>query len=320
MRGNKAGERKLAGFVAGTMLGKNGIFGKGTDVMGRYLGPFYLTLAASIWGGVYVVSKVVLAFFPALELVWIRYLVALATLWIFGLVRGESWRIPRKTIPLVIAIGLVGYFVSIWAQFAGTHLSSAQMGSVITAATPAFMVIFARMILKEHITVRKGFSLFLATAGVLCIVGIGDIGDASRLGGMVLGLAAVTWALMSVLVKKVPANCSLLVVTTYAILAATIAMTPIAVVQVRPEHLLLLMEPMMLASVLYIGVVSTAGAFYFWNKGLQLVDAGSGGLYFFFQPLVGTLFGWLILGEQVGWSFWLGSALIVTGVLLVIKE
>lgn len=288
--------------------------------MDRFLGPVYLTLAASIWGGVYVVSKVVLAVIPALELVWIRYLVALATLWLFGMVRGESWRIPRKTIPLVIAIGLIGYFVSIWAQFAGTHLSSAQMGSVITAATPAFMVIFARFILQEHITARKGISLLLATAGVFGIVGIGDMGDASRLGGLILGLAAVTWALMSVLVKRVPAECSLLVVTTYAILSATIAMTPLVVSQIQPEHLLQMMQPMILAGVLYIGTVSTAGAFYFWNKGLQLVDAGSGGLYFFFQPLVGTLFGWLLLGEQVGWSFWLGSALIVAGVLLVIKE
>ena len=271
-------------------------------------------------GGVYVVSKVVLAVIPALELLWIRYLVALVTLWLFCVARKESWRIPRKSVPLVVAIGLIGYLVSIWAQFAGTHLSSAQMGSVITSATPAFMVVFARFILKERITARKGFSLLLATIGVLCIVGIGDMGEASRLGGLILGVAAITWALMSVLVKKVPEDCSLLVVTTYAILAATIAMTPVAVMRLQPEHLMQLRQPIILAGVLYIGTVSTAGAFYFWNKGLQLVDAGSGGLYFFFQPLVGTLFGWLLLGEQVGWGFWLGSALIVAGVLLVIKE
>ena len=135
-----------------------------------------------------------------------------------------------------------------------------------------------------------------------------------------MGLAAVTWALMSVLIKKVPPDCSLLVVTTYAILSATVAMTPIAVSQIQPEHLARMLQPSILAGVLYIGTVSTAGAFYFWNKGLQLVDAGSGGLYFFFQPLVGTLFGWLFLGEQVGLPFWIGSALIVSGVVLVIKE
>jgi len=293
---------------------------KRKEQMKKYLGPAYLTLAASLWGGVYVVSKVVLDVLPALELIWLRYLLALVALAIFGLLTGESWRLPRKALPLVGLIGLVGYFLSIWAQFAGTHLSSAQMGSVITSATPAFMVIFARIILKEAITVRKSISLLLATVGVLCIVGIGDAGENFRLGGLILVLAALTWALMSVLIKKIPPGSSLIVVTAYAILVATIAMTPLALSQMRPEHLQVLSQPTVWGGVLYMGTISTAGAFYFWNKGLQLVEAGSGSLYFFFQPLVGTLLGWLFLGEQVGWSFWLGAALIFAGVLMVIRE
>jgi threonine/homoserine efflux transporter RhtA len=44
------------------------------------------------------------------------------------------------------------------------------------------------------------------------------------------------------------------------------------------------------------------------------------GLFFFFQPVVGTLLGWIILGESIGTTFWMGSALILTGVLLVINE
>jgi len=288
--------------------------------MKRYLGPLYLTLAASIWGGVYVVSKVVLEVLPALELVWIRYVVALVTLGLFTRLSGESWRIPRRTILLVALIGIIGYFISIWAQFAGTHLSSAQMGSVITAATPAFMVVFAKLLLTEPITVKKAISLCLATAGVLCIVGIGEIGESTRMGGLILGVAAVTWALMSVLVKMIPSGISMIVVTMYAILIATIAMTPLAVAQMQPEHLQVIIQPKIWGGILYIGTISTAGAFYFWNKGLQLVEAGSGGVYFFFQPLVGTLFGWIFLGEQVGLHFWIGSAMIVAGVLLVIRE
>ena len=288
--------------------------------MKKYLGPLYLTLAASIWGGLYVVSKVVLEVLPALELVWIRYLVALAALTIFAWIRGESWKIPKQAWPTVAMVGIVGYFISIWAQFAGTQLSSAQMGAVITAATPAFMVIFARLLLDEAITVKKAISLCLATSGVLCIVGIGDMGKETHTGGFILGLAAITWAFMSVLVKKIPAQCSMIVVTTYAMLAAAAAMTPLALAQMQPEHLQMMTQPKILLGILYIGTVSTAGAFYFWNRGLQLVDAGSGGLYFFFQPIVGTLLGWLFLGEKVGWSFGMGAALIFAGVLLVIRE
>jgi len=286
----------------------------------RYIGPIYLTLAASIWGGMYVVSKLVLTFISPIELVWLRYVVALLTLGLIGFATRQSWRIQRKHIPLVLSIGVIGYFISIWAQFAGTQLSSAQMGAVITSATPAFMVIFARILLREKITARKALSVCLATIGVLLIVGIADIGGSSQLGGVILGIAALTWALMSVLIKKVPSDYSQLVITTYAILIATVVMTPFAITQIRLEELHLLMQPIAWGGILYLGMVSTAGAFFFWNKGLQMVDATRGGLYFFFQPLVGTLLGWLFLGEQVGFAFWIGTLLILSGVLLVIKE
>lgn len=288
--------------------------------MKKYLGPIYLSLAASLWGGVYVVSKVVLEYLPALELIWLRYMLALVTMVALGLVKGVSWKISNKTWFYVVCVGFIGYFISIWAQFAGTHLSSAQAGSVITSATPAFMVLFARIILGEQITGRKAVSLLLATAGVLCIVGVDDLGDSSRLGGLILGLAALTWALMSVLVKKIPSEYSLIVVTTYAILVATVAMTPLALNQMHPGQLELLALPQVWAGVLYMGTISTAGAYYFWNKGLQLVEAGTGSIYFFFQPVVGTFFGWLVLGETVGWSFWLGAGMIFAGVVLVIRE
>ncbi|CUH96061.1 putative membrane protein [Propionispora sp. 2/2-37] len=289
--------------------------------MKRYLGSLYLAMAASIWGGMYVVSKVVLTVIAPLELVWIRYAVALAALVSAGSLSRQSWRIRRQDLPLIACIGIIGYFVSIWAQFWGTQLSTAQMGAVITSATPAFMVLFARVLLKEAITVKKAVAVFLATAGVLCIVGIEANGSSFQLGGLILGVAALTWALMSVLVKKVPADYSALVVTTYGILAAAIALTPLFVTQANIEKLqLAVSEPAIWQGILYLGIVSTAGAFYLWNKGLQMVDATQGSLYFFFQPLVGTLLGWLFLGEQVGLAFWLGAILILSGVLLVIRQ
>ncbi len=282
------------------------------------LGPVYLTMAASIWGGMYVVSKMVLAVIPPLELLWLRYIVALFALVIAGFATNQSWRIRRSDIPLILSIGVIGYFISIWAQFAGTQLSSAQMGAIITSATPAFMVLFARFLLKETITLKKALSVCLATTGVLMIVGIGSFEDSSQFGGFILVIAALSWALISVLVKQVPRDYSQLVITTYAILAATVLMTPFILPQLNSPQIDVLFQPAIGGGILYLGVVSTAGAFFLWNKGLQMVDASRGGLYFFFQPLVGTLLGWMFLGEQVGLSFWIGSVLILGGVLLVL--
>jgi len=63
-------------------------------------------------------------------------------------------------------------------------------------------------------------------------------------------------------------------------------------------------------------VVATAGAFYFWNKGLSLVEAGTGSVFFFLQPVVGALLGWLVLGEQLTTSFFIGGGVILLAVLI----
>nr|WP_279664942.1 DMT family transporter [Ectobacillus ponti] len=280
----------------------------------------YLALAASIWGGMYVVVKVVVAVIPPLELVWLRYAVALAALLTIGLATRQSWKVKKRDFPLIIAIGIIGNAISIVTQETGTMLSSAQMGAIITSSTPAFMVIFARLLLKERLTMRKGLSVCLATIGVLLIVGVNHVDMSSKLGGISLLAAALTWALMSVLVKRVPGEYSQIVVTTYSILIALIALTPFVLGRLPALDAAQIAHPAIWGGVLYLGIVSTAGGFLLWNRGLQLLHASSGGLFFFFQPVVGTLLGWLMLGERIGIMFWIGSLFILSGVLFVIRE
>ncbi|WP_318508814.1 DMT family transporter [Bacillus sp. T3] len=284
------------------------------------LGSLYLILASSIWGGMYVVVKVVVSVIPPLELVWLRYLVAIIALLIIGFITRQKWQIEKRYFLIIIAIGIIGNAISIVAQETGTMLSTAQMGAIITSSTPAFMVIFARLLLNERMTLRKGISVCLATIGVLLIVGIGDVNISSKLGGIALLIAALTWALMSVLVKRLPSEYSQIVVTTYSILVALIVLTPFVLPRLHAINISQLTHPTIWGGVLYLGIVSTACGFLLWNRGLQMLNASSGGIFFFFQPMVGTLLGWLILGESIGVTFWIGSILIFAGVLIVIIE
>ncbi|MED2874508.1 DMT family transporter [Bacillus thuringiensis] len=284
------------------------------------LGSLYLILASSIWGGMYVVVKVLVSVIPPLELVWLRYLVAIVALLIIGFVTKQKWRIEKRYFLIIIAIGVIGYAISIVTQETGTMLSSAQMGAIITSSTPAFMVVFAWLILKERLTFKKGISVCLATIGVIIIVGIGDLNMSNILGGISLLIAALTWALMSVLVKRLPSDYSQIVVTTYSTLVALIVLTPFVLPRLHAIDVSQLTRPTIWGGLLYLGIISTAVAFLLWNRGLQMLNASSGGLFFFFQPVVGTLLGWLILGERIGVTFWVGSTLILIGVLLVIRE
>ncbi|MDH5164473.1 DMT family transporter [Heyndrickxia oleronia] len=284
------------------------------------IGSLLLIIASSIWGGMYVVVKVVVAVIPPLELVWTRYLIALIALVIIGLVTKQKWKIKKKHIGLITLISIVGYVISIVTQETGTMLSNAQMGAIITATTPAFMVVFASLILKERLTFKKAISVSLATIGVIIIVGIDDINMSSMLGGISLIIAALTWALMSVLIKRLPRDYSQIVVNTYATLIAFVVLTPFVITRLPKLKLSELINPSIWGGLLYLGIVSTAIAFLLWNRGLQMLNASGGGVFFFFQPVVGTLLGWLILGETISITFWFGAFLILLGVLIVIRD
>ncbi|MCO0600247.1 DMT family transporter [Peribacillus butanolivorans] len=284
------------------------------------LGSLYLSLAASIWGGMYVVVKVVVDSVPPLELVWFRYVIAIVALLIIGVVTKQSWRIEKRDWLLIFMIGLIGNTISIVTQEIGTMLSTAQMGAIITSTTPAFMVLFARIILKEKITFKKALSIILATIGVCIIVGNAQINSSNQLGAVSLLIAALTWSLMSVLIKRVPGQYSQIVVTTYAILVSIVLLTPFTINRLDKLDFQAMMHPTIWGGLLYLGVISTACAFLLWNRGLQMLNASSGGLFFFFQPIVGTFLGWLLLGEQIGLLFWMGTILIFIGVIFVIRE
>jgi drug/metabolite transporter (DMT)-like permease len=46
--------------------------------------------------------------------------------------------------------------------------------------------------------------------------------------------------------------------------------------------------PLLVAAVVYLGVASTALAWYCWYKGLEYTTAGTVAVFFFAQPVVGV--------------------------------
>lgn len=284
----------------------------------RIIGVLSAIAAAAIWGGMYVVSKPVLEVIPPLKLLMLRIIVALPILLIAHRLQRERW-LSRSHVGAFVLIALVGYGISLGAQFAGTKLSNASNGALITSATPAFVVPFAFWLLGERVTRQKLIGLALATLGVLIVVAR-DI-NVSELGGSFAGnallvLAAITWALYSVLVKRVTAQgVSSLSATLFATMFGSAFVLPMALIEPAPIQSALV-TPSIIAGVLFLGIVAMAGAFYLWNKGFELLDANTAALCFFAQPLVGAALGAWLLHETLGVGFFVGAALIAIGTII----
>jgi len=282
----------------------------------QLLGAICLSLAAAIWGGVYVVSKVVLDVIPPFTLLEIRFLIALLVLGAFVVARKEY--AEKRDFPLLMLIAFVGITISIGAQFLGTKLSTAHMGALITSASPAFIAVFAVWLLKEKLNLYQIGGIVLATIGVLVVVGLPDQheGGSTMAGNLILLVAALSWGLYTVLSKKATTRYSSLTVTTYVALFGLIFSFPVMLweLSVTPVNWDLTWQTW--AGILYIGIISTAGAFYLWNKGFEMMQAGSGAGFFFLQPIVGAFLGWLLLDEHLSLSFFIGAVLIFAGVAL----
>ena len=276
--------------------------------------------AASIWGGMYVVSKMVLETIPPFSLVTLRLLLGAITLAVILFIRGFPGISPGQ-FRQVIAVGFVGYGVSLSLQFLGTKLSTAANGSLVTSATPAFVLLFAWMLLGEKITLRRFSALLLATLGVLAVIDPRNAQLNPELfsGNLLLIGAAVTWALYSVLVRKVTQNLEVLPFSLIAFLGGLPVTVPAGAWELKALGVGEI-NLGVVGGVLFLGIVSTALAMVLWNSAFAILDAGAASLTFFAQPVVGTLLGWFFLGEKITPLFLAGGVMIAIGILISAGE
>ena len=272
--------------------------------------------AASIWGGMYVISKAVMVVIPPYLLLTTRLLLGILTLYLVITFSG-GLRVTRKQFWQLFWVGFIGYGISVGLQFVGTNLSTASNGSLVTSATPAFVLIFAAILLGEKITWQRFLALLVASFGVIIVIDPrkAQLSSDLFLGNLALVGAALTWALYSVLVRKVTRNMDVLPVSLVTFAGGLPVSLPLGMWEANTKGIGLI-TPGVVAGVLFIGIISTALAMYLWNSAFTILDAGVASLTFFAQPVVGTLLGWLFLGEIITPLFLAGGILIGIGILI----
>ncbi len=276
--------------------------------------------AASIWGVMYVVSKVVLDVIPPFALITTRLLLGGLALWFLLAMRG-GLRASGRQFWSVFGVGSIGYGISLGFQFVGTKLSTAANGSLVTSATPAFILLFAWLILRERITLRRLLALLISTLGVLAVIDprSARLDPELFLGNLSLLAAALTWALYSVLIRVVTREIDVISVSLIAFLGGLPIVIPASAVELSNGGIGTITWGIV-GGVLFLGLIATAVAMVMWNNSFALLDASIASLTFFAQPVVGSFLGWLLLKEAITPLFIIGGLLIATGLLVASRE
>jgi drug/metabolite transporter (DMT)-like permease len=278
-------------------------------------GIFAGLAAASIWGGMYVVSKVVLEIIPPFSLLTIRLVLGTLTLGLIIMLRPKP-EFTRRQFWNSFLVGVVGYGVSLSFQFVGTKLSTASNGALVTSATPAFVLLFAPFLLGEKNTPRRILALVISTIGVVAVIDPrnAELSPSLFWGNMCLLAAGLTWALYSVLVRKVSKNNDLLISSTIMLIGGLPISIPTGAWELSTQGTGTLTLGIV-GGILYLGIISTAIAMFLWNYAFAKLPAAVASLTFFAQPVVGTLLGWLILGEIISPLFLIGGVLVGIGIV-----
>lgn len=278
--------------------------------------------AASLWGGMYVVSKWGFASVPPLTLAFLR--VALGAVVLYGIVqlRAPDRSFSRDEWRSFVILG-VWVAVTLATQFLGTDLTTASQGSLLTVLTPVFTLLLGIAVLGESLNRRKLLGMALAAVGTLVVLlgryDFSSVLDAQLLGVLSLFLASLGWAAYTVYGTPLVRRYSPLETATYStIVAVPMLAVPAAIelVVLQPDTTIPV-TPGVVGAVLYLGVLSTAAAWYLWYRGVEHAPAGTVAVFFFAQPVVGSALGAQLLGESLGTAFVTGGAVMALGVYLV---
>ena len=284
----------------------------------RLLGALAVAGAASIWGTLGLFAKILYAQGVSFEaLVAVRASVGWLAVLLFLLVgRGaRSLRVARRDLALLLPLGLVGVGVFYLLYFYTVRESTVGTAAILLYSAPAFVVVLARIFLRERLNAAKVTGLFLTAGGIFLVAGAYDpanleVSPAVLLTGLLSGL---TYGLYAVLGRPLAGRLSPAVILSYA-LAFGSALLVIAAIPTLDT--LAGLSATSYALLLMLAVVHTALGFALYTFGIRHLGAGRAAIVATIEPVVAGALGVALLGEDPTALKVLGGLLVLTGAAL----
>ena len=280
-----------------------------------------LTLAAILWGGSIVGQKIALGFFSVVETSLLRGVGALLILiplwwWQEGSRVHFSAR-DRMTI-LFLGLGVLGNHL---LTLFGLRYVSAAAAGVIIGASPALTALLSSLLIRDVPFRTVAGGCVLSFGGVALVSGLrseAPTGSHPWLGGMLVLLGLVSWALYTIGGRRIMERLSPLTVNWTTLAISLLFQFPLLWTDRR--MLAMGVEGIPLPAWLALGylvVFATAIGQQAWLYGVQGVGPSRAGVFVNLIPVSALLLSAVVLGETIGLKEVAGIVLILAGVWLV---
>lgn len=270
-----------------------------------------------IWGTTFISTKVLLKSFSPIEILFIRFLIGYAALWIVS--RKKLTPRSRSHEVYFLLAGLCG--VSLYyllENIALTYTLASNVGVIISIA-PFFTALFECLFLKGK---RPGFRFFagfiLAITGI-CLIsfGSGDTISINPLGDLLAAAAAVVWAAYSTLTKKISSfGYPTIHTTRRTFFYGLVFMIPTLISMGFHVTLSQFTDTTNLLNLLFLGLGASALCFVTWNLAVRILGSVKTSVYIYMVPVITTVTSALILHEHITTVALCGMGLTLAGLFL----
>ncbi|MCP9446972.1 MAG: DMT family transporter [Nitrospira sp.] len=282
-----------------------------------------VVLAALLWGGSIVAQKMALGSFSAVEASVLRDIGGLAILLVTWWVQeGGCSAISRSDISLLCLLGL-GVLGNHLLILMGLNYVSGAVGGVIIGSSPVVTSLLSALLIRDVPlrTVWLGAVLSFAGVALVSVAGFQAVGERPLLGGTLVFLGVVSWALYSIGSRTIMDRLSALTVNWTTLLVATVLQIPLLWTDKK-------MLDAGVASVTtadwlalgYLIVFATAVAQQAWLFGVKGIGPSRASVLGNLTPVAAIGLSALILRESVGLVELTGIGLILAGVWSVNRQ
>jgi drug/metabolite transporter (DMT)-like permease len=275
-------------------------------------GPLWFALTLILFSSMEVVSKPLMASTDPFTLTFLRFAGGLAVLVpVLLLSPGERTAaagMRSRTVAALAFLGFLNTFFSMSMLQLAVKTTSASTAAAVVSSNPVFVLGFACLFGMERFSAGRLVALLAGLGGIFVVASEGE-GLALETGVLYAVVSSVTFALYSVLGKRMLAANTVSFSFGVAALAAFLALTGRPLLPSSGDT-------GSIVRVAYLGAgVSGLGYVAFFET-LKAFRATTASLIFYLKPVVATALAVAVLGEVHGWAFAGGTVLIIAGSVL----
>ncbi|MDI6860685.1 MAG: DMT family transporter [Caldisericia bacterium] len=275
-----------------------------------------LFIVLLIWANSYVMIKIATKELTPLSIVASRFLIIFPFLFLFPSLY-KIKNLKKEDILKILILSFLnvpGYHLSI--NKAET-LINASTASLISGLNPILTTFFSSIFLKEKVTFKKGFGLFISFSGVIILTyGISYGFKIENFVGAFFSLLSVlSWVTSTIISKPLFKKYDPLDTTIWIIFIGTLMIFPF----IRESNIteILNMSKITLFAIFYLGFLAILFGYIFWYKGLKYKEASVASSFIYLNPIIGTISGLVFLKEKLSTLSLIGGLFIILGLFLV---